>query len=134
MTQDVIEAGHVGLRQRQRGQRAYLSGAAAEASVAAQYARQGVRLRDVRWRGQGGEIDLILEDAGEIVFCEVKCGPTHDAATERLRPAQVRRIMAAASEYMARLPQGQLSDVRFDLATVSGTGEVRIVEAAFGHF
>lgn len=132
--QDAIGSDRVARSRRERGQRAYLSGAAAEAAVAAQYARAGAHLRDLRWRGQGGEIDLIFEDRGQIVFCEVKCAATHDAAMSRLRPAQVSRIMAAASEYMGSLPLGQLSEVRFDLATVAGNGEVRIVQSAFEHF
>ena len=131
---DVIDARAVLEQRRQRGQRACLSGAAAERSVVAQYQRQGARLRDMRWRGAGGEIDLIFEAGGEVVFCEVKCGPTHAAAAERLRPAQARRIMTAAEAYMADLPDGQLSAVRFDLATVDGRGDVEVQEAAFGHF
>lgn len=134
MTHSVLQAPPVGVDRRHRGQRAYLAGAAAEQAVAAEYARIGVRLLDRRWRGQGGEIDLVLNDSGEIVFCEVKRGAGHDAAAARLRPSQAQRIMTAASEYMAKLPAGQLSDVRFDLATVCGRGEVRILPAAFGHF
>lgn len=133
MTFAMAEATHVA-RRRETGQRAYLSGRAAEESAVACYASRGAHLREQRWRGQGGEIDLIFQEGGEIVFCEVKCGPTHDAAMARLLPVQASRIMLAASEYMDCLPQGQLSNVRFDLATVAGSGDVRILEAAFGHF
>ncbi|WP_135504017.1 YraN family protein [Roseovarius aestuariivivens] len=131
---DLIDTGAVAERRRERGQRACLSGAAAERSVIAHYAQHGAGLRDQRWRGGGGEIDLVLDTGDEVVFCEVKRGATHAAAAERLRPAQIRRIIAAASAYMDSLPAGQLSAVRFDLATVDARGHVEVLEAAFGHF
>lgn len=117
-----------------RGQRAYLKGAAAEKSVAAHYDRRGVDLLETRWRGQGGEIDLILGEAGVIVFCEVKAARTTEEAISRLSPAQMTRIHAAASEYLAYTPAGQLSEVRFDLAVLDEAGAVTVLENAFGHF
>ncbi|MCR9113208.1 MAG: YraN family protein [Rhodobacteraceae bacterium] len=117
-----------------RGLRSHLSGEAAEAAVTGTYLDRGAKLLDTRWRGQGGEIDLIFADQGVIVFCEVKKAGSFEEAAARLRPAQMRRIHAAASEYLARLPNGQLTELRFDLAMVDGRGEVRIAENAFGHF
>ena len=98
------------------------------------YDRRGVDLLETRWRGRGGEIDLILRDGPELVFCEVKAARTPDDAIMRLRPAQMRRIHAAASEYLGLVPEGQLAQVRFDLAVVDGTGRADIIENAFGHF
>lgn len=117
-----------------RGKRAFLAGQSAERAVAKAYDQAGVALLAKRWRGKSGEIDLIFLQDGIYIFCEVKAAPTHDLALERLRPAQMRRIKAAASEYMSCTPKGQLSDVRFDLAVVNGQGQVRILENAFGHF
>lgn len=116
------------------GQRAYLSGASAENAVAAEYGRLGNSLLETRWRGQEGEIDLIVQDGETIVFVEVKKSRTHAQAIARLRPAQMRRIHAAASQYLAFMPNGQLSNVRFDLAVVDAIGRVKISENAFGHF
>lgn len=121
-------------RQRARGQGAYLSGFAAEQAVAAAYEARGIDLLETRWRGQAGEVDLVLLDGEEYVFCEVKQAQSFAAAVERLRPAQMRRIHLAASEYIARAPQGQLSAMRFDLAVVDGTGRAEILEGAFSHF
>jgi len=121
-------------QRRERGKRAYLSGQAAEAGVIRAYAARGVAVLHSRWRGQGGEIDLILRDAEAYVFCEVKKAATLDLAMARLRPAQARRIVEAASEYLGQTPEGQLASVRFDLATVDGSGAVEINENAFGHF
>lgn len=135
--QDFATLGHAPVcpaQRRERGRRACLSGAAAERLVARAYDRMGADLLETRWRGQGGEIDLIFQDGDVYVFCEVKAARSFDEATTRLRPAQMRRIHAAASEYLARTPSGQLSEVRFDLAVVDGSGSAEIIENAFGHF
>ncbi len=116
------------------GQRADLSGRAAEVRVAAEYERRGFRLAECRWRGTGGEIDLIFSKDGLLIFVEVKKARSIDAAICSLRPAQMSRIHAAASEYLNHAPNGQLSDVRFDLAAMDSTGHIHIIENAFGHF
>lgn len=123
-----------GQAKRDRGKRSDLSGRAAEARVLEAYQSQGYVLRESRWRGQGGEIDLIFNHAACLVFVEVKKARSIDAAINSLRPAQMRRIHAAAAEYLAHAPNGQLSDVRFDLAVMDGGGRVEIIENAFGHF
>ena len=58
-------------RKRDQGAMAYFSGCAAEASVARAYVDRGCDLLESRWRGQLGEIALILSDAGVLVFVEV---------------------------------------------------------------
>jgi len=50
----------VSLARRDRGRRAWLSGVSAERTVAQVYDRRGADLLETRWRGQGGEIDLIF--------------------------------------------------------------------------
>ena len=119
---------------RERGARAWQSGAAAEEIAARLYRAAGLDLLEHRWRGQGGEIDLILRDRDVIVFAEVKQARTHDAACASLHPAQMRRIHAAAGEYLGGQPGGQLSEVRFDLVTVDGTGHCNVMEGALSHF
>lgn len=122
------------LARRSAGQRAYLSGHAAEARAVDVYLSRGLTHLHSRWRGRSGEIDLIFQDGDVTVFAEVKAARTHDEALTRLRPAQMRRIHLAGSEYMAHLPNGQLSDVRFDLVIVDGQGCCEILEGAFSHF
>lgn len=114
------------------GQRAYLSGDAAEQSVARLYAQRGYQVAERRWRSAAGEIDLIVTGPEGVVFVEVKAARTHDRAAERLSPRQVKRIMAGASEYLACLPTGQLTDVRFDVALADRAGQIEILENAFG--
>ncbi|MFO7758163.1 MAG: YraN family protein [Roseovarius sp.] len=119
---------------RDRGQRAHLSGLAAEDIALRGYGLRGAQVLTRRWRGTGGEIDLVLWDAATYVFCEVKKAATFDLALDRVRPGQVQRIFNAASEYLGQTPEGQLAPVRFDLALVDVTGELRIMENAFGDF
>jgi putative endonuclease len=124
-----------GLSRRQaRGLCAWLSGQAAEEIVARHYEARGVRILARRWRGTGGEIDLVLRAADSYVFCEVKRAASFDAALARLRQGQLERIYRAASEYLGLTPEGQLAPVRFDVAAVDATGAVHVLEAAFGHF
>ena len=119
---------------RQRGARAYHSGVAAEDIALRTYLAAGLSLRAARWRGASGEIDMILDDCGVAVFAEVKKAQTHDAARQSLRPAQMARIHAAAAEYVARLPGGQLTEMRFDLVTVDATGHCDVMKGALSHF
>lgn len=115
-----------------RGALAWHTGMAAEDSVLRDYERRGRTMARRRWRGKGGEIDLILRDGEAIIFVEVKQARTFDGAAERLSRRQMDRICMAAQEYLVHEPRGLLTDIRFDLALVNGQGGVRIIENAFG--
>tara|TARA_R110000751_G_scaffold78957_4_gene159350 strand:- start:907 stop:1251 length:345 start_codon:yes stop_codon:yes gene_type:complete len=111
---------------------AYQAGASAEMRISIDYERRGFPVVQQRWRGKGGEIDLIAQDGDGLVFIEVKHSKTFDRAAARLTAAQMRRIYASAEEYLGRMPRGSLTEVRFDVALVNGQGETRIIENAFG--
>ncbi|MEL7014111.1 MAG: YraN family protein, partial [Pseudomonadota bacterium] len=81
----------VARRKRDAGAMAYLSGCAAEASVARTYVDGGCDLLESRWRGQGAEIDLIFSDAEALIFVEVKKARSFDAAAYRFSVVQARR-------------------------------------------
>ena len=51
-----------------RGALGYHAGLAAEASVAAHYLRTGMSLAAERWRGAGGELDLVFRDGTGLIF------------------------------------------------------------------
>ena len=85
-----------------------------------------------RWRGAGGEIDLILRDVNTLVFVEVKKSRSFARAAERISPRQIARILNAAEEFLAGEPAGQLTDIRFDAALVDATGAIEIRQNAFG--
>jgi putative endonuclease len=116
-----------------RGKTSYLAGLAAEEVVARHYIGRGCIHRDTRWRGKRGEIDLVMADGEVIVFVEVKKSRDFATALSHVTPAQVRRIYATGEEYLATLPSGSLTDVRFDVALVDGSGQFQVVENAFGH-
>lgn len=107
------------------------AGLAAESSVARDYKRRGHSIAHTRWRGRGGEIDLIVRDGDSLIFVEVKKSKSHATALQRVSRRQMDRLCAAASEFVANEPRGALTDMRFDVAAVDQTGNVRIIENAF---
>ena len=110
----------------------YHAGLAAEDIIARTYAERGCIEAARRWRGQGGEIDLIMRDGDSVVFIEVKKSTTHRRAVERVTRRQMDRICIAASEFVGREPRGMLTPMRFDVATVDHSGQVQVITNAFG--
>ena len=108
----------------------YYSGLQAEDQVARHYGVTGRTLAARRWRGKAGEIDLIFREGAGLVFVEVKRAASFARAAERLGARQMRRIYGAASEFLAGEPNGQNTDVRFDVALVNGQGAIDIIENA----
>ncbi len=94
-------------------------GARGEEAAARHLESLGYRVLDRRFRTRAGEIDLVAEEAGTLVFVEVKSrstlafGRPSEAVDRRKRG----RILSAASVYLAR--RG-LSDraCRFDVLEV----------------
>jgi putative endonuclease len=113
------------------GARSYHAGLAAEESVAQHYLRLGREICARRWRGQGGEIDLVARDGDTVIFIEVKQSKTHALAAEHLTPRQMARIYAAASEFLGGEPMGQNTNVQIDVALVDAFGQIEILENAF---
>ncbi|MCW3782668.1 YraN family protein [Defluviimonas salinarum] len=111
---------------------AHHGGRAAEDQVEALYTGAGYQIAARRWRGRGGEIDLIARDGNVVVFIEVKRAATHACAAERLSARQAERIYRTASEFLEGEPAGQDSEVRFDVALVDGQGRIELVRNAIG--
>ncbi|WP_298969472.1 YraN family protein [uncultured Roseobacter sp.] len=114
-----------------QGQTSYLAGSAAEDAVARHYRDQGYAILESRWRGEGGEIDLIVQNDAFVVFVEVKQSKRFAQAATRISARQMQRIHNAAGEYLGQLPMGLLTDARFDVALVDGQGAIQIIENAF---
>lgn len=112
--------------------RNYHAGLAAEMSVLRQYLDAGYQLLAQRFRGLGGEIDLILRKGASVIFVEVKKSRSFDAALARLGPAQIGRIFDTAAEFLGTQPLGQLTETRFDVALVNAQGQVSVMENALG--
>jgi putative endonuclease len=110
-------------------------GVTGEDAALARYARLGYRLVARNWRCRIGELDLILERDGLLVFCEVKTrrgtrfGPGWEAVTGRKRA----KIRAVAEAFVIDT-HARPSAVRFDVASVTAgtaSAEVELFEDAF---
>ena len=84
------------------------------------------------WRCRDGELDLIIRQGRNYVFCEVKSrtsdafGIPAEAVTVQKR-ARIRRLAARWLEEDCTL---RPREIRFDVAAVLG-GELEIIEGAF---
>ncbi|MGC8202134.1 YraN family protein [Aliiroseovarius sp. PTFE2010] len=114
-----------------RGRLGYHAGLSAEAIVEQDYLRRGYSLAQRRYRGPGGEIDLIVRGRDSVIFVEVKASKTHAQAAARVSARQAARIQTSASAFVANEPAGQLTDMRFDVALVDASGAIEILENAF---
>ncbi len=115
-----------------RGSLSYHAGQSAELRVATDYERRGFSIAHRRWRCASGEVDLIARDGNGLVFIEVKKSASFDMAAARISRRQSQRIYASAAQFLENEPDGQSTNVRFDVALVDGTGAVQIIENAFG--
>ena len=114
-----------------RGRSNFHAGLAAETRIEQAYTRDGHRLIARRWRGRGGEIDLVFQKDDVLCFVEVKKAGDFARAAESLRPAQMRRIAVAAEEFLGTQPAGALTECRFDVGLVNRSGAHQIIENAF---
>jgi len=101
-----------------------------EERVARHYVSRGYRLLDRNWRIRGGELDLVLERRGTIVFCEVKTrsSSAFGAAAESVGYRKQVFLRRTALSWLRE--QRRSGDLRFDVATVTA-GKVEVIEAAF---
>ena len=110
----------------------YHAGLAAEDAVRRHYAAAGWLPLAQRWRGSGGEIDLIFCRGAIYAIVEVKKSKTWSAALARITTAQLRRIEATMLEFLQMTPQGLNADVTCDVAVVDAMGRVQVHVGALG--
>lgn len=115
-----------------RGAGNYRAGLMAEDVAERHYRERGYELLERRWRGQGGEIDLIFRLGDAIIFVEVKTSSDFARAAERITRRQMDRICLAACEFCDGQPGGSLIEMRFDAALVDAAGRIDVIENAFG--
>ncbi len=94
------------------------------------YIAHGHRLVARRWRGPAGEIDLVLDRDGEVVFVEVKSSRSHDQAAQSLTKRQIRRLLQSAEHCLGTFPKGAMTPMRFDVALVDGQGKIAVIPNA----
>lgn len=82
-------------------------------------ARQGMRVLVRNYRCRAGEIDVVAEDRGTVVFVEVKerRGESHGQAVEAVTLEKRRRILRAAHVYAAQRGLSNRS-IRFDVVAI----------------
>jgi putative endonuclease len=111
-------------------------GVRGEDAAADGYRRRGYRIVARNWRCRLGELDLVAERRGILVFCEVKSrrrgallGGGYEAVTWR-KQAKLRALAEAFLQATGSLPQA----IRFDVASVAvgaGRSTVEVFEDAF---
>lgn len=79
---------------------------------------KGYRLLGRRVRTPAGEIDLVMRRCDVVAFVEVKARHTRTQAVEAISPTQRRRIVRAASHYIAANPGLATLTLRFDAVLV----------------
>ena len=117
------------------GRRQFL-GILGESLACAELERRGYAILARRYRTRFGEIDIISERGGVVVFVEVKArrSSRFGSAAESIPFWKRRRIGAMALDYLAWT--GRLSRCcRFDVVAIDGIGTpamtLRVIEDAF---
>jgi putative endonuclease len=110
-------------------------GARGEDRAADWYRAAGYKVVARNWRCAEGELDLVVERPGELVFCEVKTRTSDrfGVPAEAVTIAKRRRLRTLAARFLAdhALDAGTAGrNVRFDVVAVSGSA-VDVIEAAF---
>jgi len=101
------------------------AGMRAEELVAEFFRRAGLTILARNWRCRHGEIDLIADERGTLVFAEVRYrgDARFGGAAESITQAKRARIVAAANLYLAGRPQ---ADCRFDVLLLDALQASRI--------
>ena len=116
----------------------YIEGKSGEGRAASFLRLKGYSILDKNYRAGAGEIDLVVQRVGVLVFVEVKTrkGKTKGTPLEAVSPQKVRRLSAAAALYLASHPlKGRAC--RFDVVTIGpekgwfGLPKIRHFENAF---
>jgi putative endonuclease len=108
------------------------AGARAEDLCAELLRRAGLRVLARNWRCRHGEIDLVAEDGGTLVFAEVRYrrDQRYGGAAESVTAAKQARLVAAARLYLMRRPD---ADCRFDVLLLDSLegGGIQWIRNAF---
>lgn len=117
-----------GTRRRARAERA---GRLAEALAASYLRLKLYRVRARRVKTPVGEIDLVAERFGVLVFVEVKARRRADHEASALHAVNARRITRAARHHIARHPELAKRTMRFDVIFLAPFRLPRHVRGAF---
>jgi putative endonuclease len=106
-------------------------GIAGEDVAAAWYLSQGYEIVARNWSCRDGELDLIVRNGREFVFCEVKSRRTtaFGAPQEAVTREKRQRIRHLAARWIADSPV-RPAQIRFDVAAVLDD-ELEMIQGAF---
>jgi putative endonuclease len=98
----------------------------------------GMKILDRNWRGQGGEIDIVAQEAdGTLVVAEVKTrsGTGYGYPTVAVTQAKFARLRRLAAQWLAAHPIAR-SDVRIDVIglIVSPEGVAMVIDHVKGAY
>lgn len=96
--------------------------------------RQGLRPVARNWSCRHGEIDLVMRDGDQLVFIEVRLRTPRGFASgiESVDRHKQRKLIQAASAYLAAHPEVQVMPCRFDVIGIAGDdGELEWIRNAF---
>ncbi|HEY7348895.1 MAG TPA: YraN family protein [Ktedonobacterales bacterium] len=121
--------GQTGAHQAETGDSRKRLGNAGERLAAERLRQAGYLVRALNYRCQAGEIDIVAEEGGDIVFVEVKTrrGDAYGLPEEAITAAKQRKLIAAAQTYLAA---EECSDAswRVDVVAVALTPAGRLQE------
>jgi putative endonuclease len=102
------------------------SGAAAEALARRHLEQQGLRLLAQNWRCKRGELDLVMLDAGTVVFVEVRYR-RHSAwggAAESVDARKREKLILAAQHFLQQESRWAKYPCRFDVIAITADSQI----------
>jgi putative endonuclease len=96
----------------------------------AELERRGYAILERRYRTRGGEIDIVADDGGTLVFVEVKARVDAEfgTAAEAVGGWKQRRLVRMARDYLARRAVANDRPCRFDVVAVMLDGPEPVIE------
>lgn len=118
-----------GIPQAVKGDSRKRLGNAGERLAADRLRQAGYLVRMQNYRCRVGEIDIVAEEAGDIVFVEVKTrrGEAYGIPEEAVTPAKQRKLIAAAQTYLEAHGCADAS-WRVDVVAIALTREGKLEE------
>ncbi|MGM1045304.1 putative endonuclease [Paenibacillus uliginis N3/975] len=113
-------------------------GAAAEEAAASFLVERGFSILDRNWRNRTGEIDIIANDRGTLVFVEVRSRSgtsTYGTPSESVNHRKIAQVRSIAQQYIHYKKSYDIP-IRFDVVAVilkpdMSVDSIELIEAAF---
>jgi putative endonuclease len=107
---------------------AYELGRKAEAEAVAYLRDLGYEIKELNWRSDHLEIDIIARDGDELVIVEVKArsSRSYEQPVEAISNAKIRFLVNAAEAYIQE--KNSMLDTRFDVISIVYNGGGFVLE------